>query len=366
MVKLLSVKKDELGLWFFKDEIIKFYEKGSYLVPTFPGISRTEKYSKKDFYFNHKCLTDIYKSGVLEEHVYFVDLKDNERAIIWKDGRFETILSKGLHAIWKGVYDTDVEVFNIDNTKFEHDKLQVILNYIDKDVFFDVFSVAEGYEGLYFFNGKFREKLYPGKYAFWKDSGSVKLFHKDLKEQLLEIPGQDIMTADNVTLRITALISFQIVDSLTTVLNVEDVTSFIYRESQLAMRSIIGTKELDSLLKDKDVVSKELNDTVKDILTNYGIKTVRLGIRDIILPGEMKEILNKVMEAKKKAEATLICKREETAAMRSQANTAKMLENNPTLIKLKELEILETAVKNGSFKFVLGDKSISESVMNLI
>lgn len=366
MFKVLALKKDEVGLLFYKDEIKKVYEKGTYLVPNILGFHQIRIYNRNDFYFSHKLLTDIYKSEDLEKYIYFIDLKDDERAIIWKDGRFESILSTGLHAIWKDLFDVKIEVYNIRDTKFEHDKLHIIMNDDESEEDLDIFSVSEGYEGLYFFNGRFVEKLEPGKYAFWKGAGKVKIYHKDLKEQLLEVPGQDIMTSDNVTLRVTAIISYRIVDSLKTVLNIEDISTSIYRESQLAMRSVIGTKNLDNLLKEKDVVSEELNRIVAGILSKYGIEVIRLGIRDIILPGDMKEILNKVMEAKKKAEATLICKREETAAMRSQANTAKMLENNPTLIKLKELEILEAAVKNGKFNFVLGDKSISQSVMNLL
>jgi regulator of protease activity HflC (stomatin/prohibitin superfamily) len=73
-----------------------------------------------------------------------------------------------------------------------------------------------------------------------------------------------------------------------------------------------------------------------------------VGVRDIILPGEMKAILNQVMEAKKKAEASLIQRREEVAATRSLANTAEMLQKNPTLMRLKELEALEKIVGRGA------------------
>ena len=80
-----------------------------------------------------------------------------------------------------------------------------------------------------------------------------------------------------------------------------------------------------------------------------------LGIRDVILPGEMKDLMNKVTEAKKAAEATLITRREETAAMRSQANTAKILESSPTLMRLRELEMLEKVAEKANLKVVLGE-----------
>jgi len=90
------------------------------------------------------------------------------------------------------------------------------------------------------------------------------------------------------------------------------------------------------------------------------------GTGDVILPGDMKELMNKVTEAKKAAEANLIARREETAAMRSQANTAKLLEDNPTLMRLRELEVLERVAASGKLNVVLGEKGLAERVVNLL
>ena len=76
-------------------------------------------------------------------------------------------------------------------------------------------------------------------------------------------------------------------------------------------------------------------------MTEFGIEVRSVGVKDVILPGDMKDILNQVVEAQKESEANLIKRREETQAMRSLHNTAKMMENNPTLLRLKELEALE-------------------------
>ena len=96
-----------------------------------------------------------------------------------------------------------------------------------------------------------------------------------------------------------------------------------------------------------------------------------MGIRDVILPGEMKDLMNKVTEAKKAAEANLIARREETAAMRSQANTAKLLADNPTLMRLRELEVLEKVAANSKLNIllgdrVLGDRGLTDRVVNVL
>ena len=97
-----------------------------------------------------------------------------------------------------------------------------------------------------------------------------------------------------------------------------------------------------------------------------GLKVVSVGVRDVILPGDMKDLMNKVTKAKKAAEANLIARREETAAMRSQANTAKLLDASPTLMRLRELEVLEKVAGSGKLNVVLGEKGLAERVVNLL
>src|SRR6185437_14961765 len=90
------------------------------------------------------------------------------------------------------------------------------------------------------------------------------------------------------------------------------------------------------------------------------------GVRDVILPGDMKELMNKVTEARKAAEANLVTRREETAALRSQANTAKLLADNPVLMRLRELEVLEKVATAGHLNIVLGEKGLADRVVNLL
>jgi regulator of protease activity HflC (stomatin/prohibitin superfamily) len=109
----------------------------------------------------------------------------------------------------------------------------------------------------------------------------------------------------------------------------------------LALRTIVSTQTLDELLADKNKLNQQIQEIVTHKVAEYGIKLKTLGARDIVLPGEMKTILAQVVEAEKLAEANLIKRREETQATRSLHNTAKVMEGNPTLLRLKELEVLE-------------------------
>ncbi|MHC4250969.1 MAG: slipin family protein, partial [Planctomycetota bacterium] len=196
--------------------------------------------------------------------------------------------------------------------------------------------------------------------------GKVKVFHIDARESMLDISGQEIMTADKVTLRLNAVVTYRVADAVKSVMEVEDAKQALYREGQLALRAVIGTRELDALLAEKDAVARELEGILKDRATAFGIEVIALGIRDVILPGEMKDLMNKVTEARKAAEASLVTRREETAAMRSQANTARILAQNPTLMRLRELEVLEKVAGNTKLSVVLGEKGLAEKVVNLL
>jgi regulator of protease activity HflC (stomatin/prohibitin superfamily) len=183
---------------------------------------------------------------------------------------------------------------------------------------------------------------------------------------MLDVAGQELMTADKVTLRLNAGVTYRIVDARQAVSATDDARQALYREAQLVLRAIVGARELDAFLGDKDAVGRELREQLADRARAVGLAVASAGIRDVILPGDMKDLLNKVMEAKKAAEANLIARREETAAIRSQANTAKVLENNPTLMRLRELEVLEKIAPAAKLNVLLGEKGLAEKVVNLL
>ena len=174
------------------------------------------------------------------------------------------------------------------------------------------------------------------------------------------------MTADKVSLRMNALVTYRIVDARKAVSATDDVRQSLYRETQLALRAVVGVRELDVFLSDKDAVVGDIEELVRRRAGELGLEVVSVGIRDVILPGDMKDLMNKVTEAKKAAEANLIARREETAAMRSQANTAKLLESSPTLMRLRELEVLEKIATASKLNVVLGEKGLADRVVNLL
>jgi regulator of protease activity HflC (stomatin/prohibitin superfamily) len=147
---------------------------------------------------------------------------------------------------------------------------------------------------------------------------------------------------------------------------VADAAQALYREAQLALRAAVGTRTLDALLADKASVGAEVREALSKRTSAFGVAVRGVGLRDIILPGDMKTLLNQVIAATKEAEANLIRRREETAAARSQANTARLLAENPHLARLKELELLKDVLAGTSATFVFGEGDLSTQVRSLV
>lgn len=368
-------------MFFFKRSRIRSYEAGLLLRDQeFKGIVgtgthwffdplgkvRVDVVSQRDPWLVSEKLDLIVKSGVLKDRAVVLDLKDHERALVWIENRFSHILPAGLFAYWTGQKQVRVEVVDIRGVRFQHEQFKVIVRSPFASKLLDICTVQRDRVGVLFIDGRYVETLAPGEYAFWKGPADAKVVEVDLRETMVDVGGQDIMTADKVTLRLNAVATYRIVDAKKAVSQTDDVRQAIYRETQLVLRAVVGARELDNFLTDKDAVATEIEDNVRRRAGELGLEIASVGIRDVILPGEMKDLMNKVTEAKKAAEANLIFRREETAAIRSQANTAKLLADSPVLMRLRELEVLEKIASNGKLNIVLGEKGLADKVVNLL
>ena len=365
-IKRIKIRSYEKGLLFREGDFAKLLDQGAHWLFDPLGKVRVDVVSQRDPWLAHEKLDLIVKSGRLQDQATIVDLKDHERALVWIENRFSHILPPGLYAYWNGQKQVRIEVIDTRNVRFEHEQFKVIVRSPLAAKLLDICSVARDRTGVLFIEGRYIDTLGPGEYAFWKGPADARIVEVDMRETMVEIGGQDIMTADKVTLRLNAIVTYRVADARRTVSQTDDVRQALYRESQLVLRAVIGARELDVFLTDKDVVAREIEENLSRRAVELGLQIASIGIRDVILPGDMKDLMNKVTEAKKAAEANLIARREETAAMRSQANTAKLLQDNPTLMRLRELEVLEKIALANKLNIVLGEKGLADRVLNLL
>jgi regulator of protease activity HflC (stomatin/prohibitin superfamily) len=366
LFKRVKIRSYEAGLYFRDGEFKGLLPTGRYWLFDPLWKVQVDVVSQRAPWLVHEKLDVIVKSGALAGRAEVVDLKDYQRALVWIDGRFSHILPPGLYAYWTGVKDVRVEVVDARKVRFQHADFKPIVRSQNAAQVLDISTVDRNHVGVSFQDGEYVETLPPGEYAFWRNVAASKMVAVDLREQTIDIAGQEIMTADKVTLRMNAVVTYRVVDARQAVTVSDGATQSLYREAQLALRAVVGTRDLDAFLTEKDAVTTAFEDAVRRRAGELGLEIISVGVRDIILPGEMKDLMNKVTEAKKAAEANLIVRREETAAMRSQANTAKVLADNPTLMRLRELEVLEKVATSGKLSVVLGEKGLADRVVNLL
>jgi regulator of protease activity HflC (stomatin/prohibitin superfamily) len=270
-----------------------------------------------------------------------VEVRDNEIALQYENGNFKNVLGPGRYAYWKGV--TDYSFTKADLSKIEVTENIEINTIMRKEVlpYVRVFAVESFEKGILLIDGKFSKVLDTGVYYFWKNAIVISVLKADLRQLQLEVSGQEILTKDKAALRVNFYTQYKVVDIIKALIENKDYEKQLYILMQLALREFIGTLSLDELLEKKESISAYVLATLKDKASNLGVEIRDCGVRDIILPGEVKEIMNQVLVAQKKAEANVIMRREETASTRSLLNTAKLMEENSMLFKLKEMEYVE-------------------------
>ena len=189
--------------------------------------------------------------------------------------------------------------------------------------------------------GAHEQVLPSGTHRFWNIGRKITVKLVDTRWRSHDVTGQEILTRDRVTLRVNLSADFRVADPVKAAGSVKDFQEALHRALQFAFRKTLGALSLDQLLAEKVSVDTDAAEQVRAEMTAIGVEVGAISLKDIVLPGEMRDILNKVVAAQKEAEANVIRRREETNATRSLLNTAKVMAENPVMLRLKELEALE-------------------------
>ena len=300
--------------------------------------------------FEHPRVDFLVKEArsTMENHFHIVELTDSEVGLVYKNGKLSSVLAPGKRQLyWKGPIEVKVEKIDLSVDLEVPERVAKLLARAKAPLAAQASEAVIAVEvpdtsgALLIVDGQLAKVLEPGLHVFWKFQRSVKVDIMDRRVQALEVSGQDILTRDKVSLRVNLTALWQLLDIVTARAGLQNFVEFVYKELQFALREAIGGRTLDELLGAKGDLDREIQASALSRIEKHGIQLVSVGVKDIILPGDMKEILNKVVEAEKVAQANLIKRREETAATRSLLNTARLMDENPTLMRLKELETLE-------------------------
>jgi len=304
----------------------------------------------------------LLKNEALANELTVVDLKDHEIALLNEDGNFKRVLEPGRYAFWKGIKDYDVKIVNLRAVDSIEGVDVNILSKREVLPFVRVYEVYQFEKGLLFIDGQYERVLASGTYFFWKNATPISVLKVDSRQLQLEVSGQEILTKDKAGLRVNFQVLYKVTDVEKAVIANKDYEKQLYTLVQLALREFVGTYTLDELLEKKEAIGEYVKDTLKRKTGELGVRVSDGGVRDIILPGDVKDIMNQVLIAQKKAQANVIMRREETASTRSLLNTAKLMEDNEMLFKLKEMEYVEKIADKIGEITVAGNGQVIEPI----
>lgn len=208
--------------------------------------------------------------------------------------------------------------------------------------------IFEYEQGLLYKDGKFDKLLKPGKYRFNRND-NITIIRVSMRVMSEVISGQEILTADRIGVRVSLIARYLVIDPILAVNNTTSYTDQLYQDLQLALRNAVAGRDVEKLLDARTELSDEIKAVVGAQTYEYGVELKRVGIRDIVLPGQVRNIFLQEVEADRAGRADLIKARHEVAAARARANTAKILTENPAVLRLQEIDALvQLAGKHGN------------------
>lgn len=306
-------------------------------------------------------LQDVHLAARLE----VVEVQDNELVLHFENNLLKQVLVTGIYTFWKSIVPNRFVKADVSRIEIDDSIERSLLAHRLLAPFIRSYTIESYEKGLLFVEGKFEKVLGSGMYYWWKNAIPIHVGKADTRQLQLEINGQEILTKDKAALRINAWAQYRLVNIERALLENKDYEKQLYVTFQLALREYVTGFSFDELLERKDSIVPRVLEVVKAQVERLGVEVAGFGIRDIVLPGDIRDIMNQVLVAEKKAQANVIMRREETASTRSLLNTAKLMEENAMLWKLKEMEYVERIAEKISTISVNGNGALIEQLKQI-
>ncbi|MCD2425330.1 slipin family protein [Niabella pedocola] len=310
-------------------------------------------------------LNQLLQDTELANALEVIEVADHEIVLQFQNGLFQKVLTAGRYAFWKSAIRYDFVKADLSKIKIAENIPRSLLEHKLVAHYVRTYKVESYEKALLFVDGKPQGELEPGTHYWWKNAISIHVAKADIRQQQLEINGQEILTKDKANLRINAWAQYRVINAATALLDNAGYDRQLYVAIQQRLREYVAGFAFDELLEKKESIATIVLQQVAAAAATLGVEVTGLGIRDIILPGDIREIMNQVLVAEKKAQANSIMRREETASTRSLLNTAKLMEENTMLWKLKEMEYVEKIAEKISNISISGNGVLIDQLRQL-
>jgi regulator of protease activity HflC (stomatin/prohibitin superfamily) len=197
-------------------------------------------------------------------------------------------------------------------------------------------TVLEWQRTVRYDRGRFAQVLGPGRHRYRRRR--TVLVPVDLRPRLLTVPGQDVLTQDTITVRISVQLGWQVVDPQRWVESADEPVDLLYAAAHNALRDGVAAVGFDELLAARQALAEQMRQPVTTTAEDLGAAALTLVVKDIMLPAELRQATTQTLLARERGRAELERARAEAAALRSLANTARLLEEHPALLHLRTLQ----------------------------
>ncbi len=342
-MKKIIINENQRGFLFQNGKYIKLLAPGKYYTY---GNRKIEVAMLDQPILPDRCALDtLLQDPAVSQAVSVVEVPDQTLALHFVNGKFSSILQQGKYAFWSVTDQHRFTMVDISTPEVSADVPRYIFSKIPTACYTKV-EVAEYQKARLYFDQKLVRILDAGTYYFWKTGVKVEAGFVDTRLTQMNIIGQEILTQDKVSVRINFVCHYRVTDYVKILTEIDDFAEQLHIAAQLALREYVGKYKLDDILENKAQMSEFIFEKLKAKEAEWFVEITDAGVKDIILPGEIREIMNTVLIAEKRAQANVITRREEVASTRSLLNTAKLMDENQTLYKLKELEYIERICEN--------------------
>ncbi|MEO8336623.1 MAG: slipin family protein [bacterium] len=198
--------------------------------------------------------------------------------------------------------------------------------------------VFEFERGLLYESGRFHSLLEPGGYWIWSTSKNITKI--DVRPRITAVPGQEVLTSDGIAVKLSLVARYQVADPVRAVNGQQSYESALYTELQLAIRRMVSALTIDALLSSRASLAEQLTAEVSPAVALFGLTLLKADLKDLTLPGDLKKLFSQVTKARQEGLAAMERARGETASLRSLANAARMMDDNPSLMQLRLLQVV--------------------------
>ena len=226
-------------------------------------------------------------------------------------------------------------------------------------------TIHETEVGLLYRTGRYERLLAAGRH--WLFGSHLRVNRIDTRRRLLTVGSQEVLTSDSVQLRLSVMVAFRVSDPARALHAFESYEHELHLATQLALRAAVAERSVDDLLEHRLDLSEQLRDLVTAMAPDLGVEIESVRLRDMMLPGNLKAAYAEVLQARAEGRAALERARGESAALRSLANAARVLDSTPGLMNLRLLQAMEqdAGVMGGTTRFVVhlpGDRAAGAGV----